>query len=568
MPNNQIKSLTIQGVTYDIVDKTSGYLTSSSNLDATKLTGTVPTASLPSYVDDVLEYSSQSGFPSTGETGKIYVDTGTNLTYRWGGSSYVEISPSLALGETSSTAYRGDYGASAYAHAVTNKGSAFSSGLYKITTNAEGHVTAATAVQKSDITGLGIPAQDTTYTFDGTYNSSTNKVATVSTVTNAIEALDGGTIGTPSASKTLTALSQTNGNISATFSDISIANTQVSGLGTASVKNVTDNSSNTAVTSSDTNLITGRTLYYHLANEGYAKSTDLSNYLSKTNTTSYTPSADYHPSTKKYVDDAIGSISTSLAGLSDTTVTSPTNGQILLYNTTSSKWENGTIPHDSSKQDVLTFGDNLNFSNGTVSAEDQHFVITITSSTSNDVTTYSSNKTYIEINNAYVADKKLYVIYNNQIYEMNSYDSSLNRFYFVRTYYNNGTFFEQITINSSNVVSFTSKELVQDSAMYQYVQNPSIGYDNSYSGTYGTTARRSYAIGDLFWYGEHQLGRATAAISYGDTLTLNTNYVTTTISDEFKRMPTIINNLIDTALAEYDNGDLLSYGNVEEEEQS
>ena len=53
---------------------------------------------------------------ATGETGKIYVALDTNLTYRWSGSAYVEISPSLALGETSSTAYRGDRGASAYAH--------------------------------------------------------------------------------------------------------------------------------------------------------------------------------------------------------------------------------------------------------------------------------------------------------------------------------------------------------------------------------------------------------------------------------------------------------------------
>lgn len=123
--------------------------------------GKVPSSQLPSYVDDVLEYTAQSGFPTTGETGKIYVDTTTNKTYRWSGSAYVEISASLALGTTSSTAFRGDYGNSAYAHAVTNKGSAFSSGLYKITTNSEGHVTAATAVQKSDITGLGIPASDT-----------------------------------------------------------------------------------------------------------------------------------------------------------------------------------------------------------------------------------------------------------------------------------------------------------------------------------------------------------------------------------------------------------------------
>lgn len=37
------------------------------------------------------------------------------------------------------------------------------SGMYKITVDALGHVTGAEAVQKTDITELGIPAQDTTY---------------------------------------------------------------------------------------------------------------------------------------------------------------------------------------------------------------------------------------------------------------------------------------------------------------------------------------------------------------------------------------------------------------------
>lgn len=78
--------------------------------------GKVPSSQLPAYVDDVLEYTNKSGFPATGETGKIYVAKDTNLTYRWSGSAYVEISPSLALGETSSTAYRGDRGKIAYDH--------------------------------------------------------------------------------------------------------------------------------------------------------------------------------------------------------------------------------------------------------------------------------------------------------------------------------------------------------------------------------------------------------------------------------------------------------------------
>ena len=72
--------------------------------------GKIPAAQLPSYVDDVLEYASVSAFPATGESGKIYISTDTNKTYRWGGSAYVEISESLALGETASTAYPGNKG--------------------------------------------------------------------------------------------------------------------------------------------------------------------------------------------------------------------------------------------------------------------------------------------------------------------------------------------------------------------------------------------------------------------------------------------------------------------------
>ena len=81
--------------------------------------GKVATSQLPSYVDDVLEFNTIADFPETGESGKIYVTLDTNLSYRWGGTAYVEISKSLALGETQNTAFRGDYGKVAYEH--TNK---------------------------------------------------------------------------------------------------------------------------------------------------------------------------------------------------------------------------------------------------------------------------------------------------------------------------------------------------------------------------------------------------------------------------------------------------------------
>ena len=101
----------IDGTVYDVTDADAvhsadkGVANGVASLDAT---GRVPSTQLPSYVDDVLEYASQSAFPATGESGKIYIALDTNKTYRWSGSAYVEISESLALGTTHSTAAYGD----------------------------------------------------------------------------------------------------------------------------------------------------------------------------------------------------------------------------------------------------------------------------------------------------------------------------------------------------------------------------------------------------------------------------------------------------------------------------
>lgn len=100
---------------------------------------------LPSFVDDVLEYANFASFPVTGESGKIYVDISNNLTYRWSGSAYVEISASLALGTTSSTAYRGDYGAIAYTHSQLVDG-----------TNPHGTTFANIASKPTTVSGYGI----------------------------------------------------------------------------------------------------------------------------------------------------------------------------------------------------------------------------------------------------------------------------------------------------------------------------------------------------------------------------------------------------------------------------
>ena len=91
----------------DTIDNSIGVPSGIATLDPD---GKVPSSQLPSYVDDVIEVATLDELPATGEAGKIYVTKDTNLTYRWSGSKYVEISASLALGETSSTAYAGDKG--------------------------------------------------------------------------------------------------------------------------------------------------------------------------------------------------------------------------------------------------------------------------------------------------------------------------------------------------------------------------------------------------------------------------------------------------------------------------
>lgn len=105
----------------------------------------VPAANLPGYVDDVLEYANLAAFPATGESGKIYIAADTNLTYRWSGSAYANMSGSLALGETSSTAYRGDRGKLAYDHSQLTAG-----------TNPHNTTFANLASKPTDVAGYGI----------------------------------------------------------------------------------------------------------------------------------------------------------------------------------------------------------------------------------------------------------------------------------------------------------------------------------------------------------------------------------------------------------------------------
>jgi len=288
--------LMIYGTTAYAVTLDSGSPTENRTISLPNKNGTIAlTSDVPTKVSDL---TNDSGFiTSYTETDPVFTAsvahgiTSSDIT-NWNSKT------SLELGTTSSTAFRGDYGNSAYTHAVTNKGSAFSNGLYKITTNSEGHVTAATAVQKSDITGLGIPAQDTTYTFDGTYNASTNKVATVSTVTNAVS--------------------------------------------------------------------------------GKANSSDV---LTKTNTTSYTPTSDYHPATKKYVDDNIRS------NVMFVTITSTTSNDETTYSADKTYSEMATFI--SSGGTVIAIADDIYYYLYRIDTEEEGVIQFTSSFTDSYVTTIS-----------------------------------------------------------------------------------------------------------------------------------------------------------------------------------
>lgn len=84
-----VKSATLTAGLATKIDKTSiGVANGVAGLGSD---GKVPSSQLPSFVDDVLEFTNQAAFPATGETGKIYVALDTNKTYRWGGSSYTAI---------------------------------------------------------------------------------------------------------------------------------------------------------------------------------------------------------------------------------------------------------------------------------------------------------------------------------------------------------------------------------------------------------------------------------------------------------------------------------------------
>jgi hypothetical protein len=146
--------------------------------------GKVPAAQLPSYVDDILEFDTLSEFPESGESGKMYTALDTNKTYRWSGTTYTEISKSLALGETSSTAYRGDRGKAAYDH-ISNKSNPHGVtksqvGLGNVDNTSDANKPISTAQQTAldgkvdKVSGKGLSTNDFTNTYKSNVDANTS----------------------------------------------------------------------------------------------------------------------------------------------------------------------------------------------------------------------------------------------------------------------------------------------------------------------------------------------------------------------------------------------------------
>lgn len=313
------------------------FATSSSGSDEV---GKIKSSLLPSYVDDIIEgyydsettqkfyasYNDQTGEFSdeiTPESGKIYVDLLTNSSYRWSGSVYVNISNPI----DASTLYT-----------LMETGS---NGNYSDTSHgmvpAYGSGNSAYALRGSGWQSVKDSTSDADLSTSGT------TLITERAVAHAIANLDGNLNSTsPSAGKTLTAFSQTDGKISATFGNISITKSQVSDIpshivsgvtyennaikvstdgGTAAaIVSVTDNASATALSDSDTNLVTARSV----VNAGYIKNISI-NGTSGTSFTNIAKSVKVNNSAAVAADASTGQVA--LTGLIQSLSYTNTSGQ-------------------------------------------------------------------------------------------------------------------------------------------------------------------------------------------------------------------------------------------------
>lgn len=249
------------------------------------------------YVEDTGTYSDE--IPP--ETGKIYVDLRTNLTYRWGSTVYAPLSSDLALGETSATAYRGDRGKVAYDHSQVR---------------GTGTVTADNphGLSKADI-GLGNVPDVTT----------NNQTPTYEVAAENIELSSGETLST-AFGKIAKIVRSFISHIANTSNPHSVTKTQV-GLG-----DVTNVATTSTIMSGDARNITSGAVYTALSDLDSAKQ----------NKTLDTPLM-IDGTSRTTVESALGSLNTSKLRQVTTMPASPSSGDTVLYLGSETGYLKGTI---------------------------------------------------------------------------------------------------------------------------------------------------------------------------------------------------------------------------------
>lgn len=306
---------------------------------------------------------------------------------------------------------------------------------------------------------------------------------------------------------------------------------------------------------------------------------DLSGYLSKTNTTAYTPIGDYNPATKKYVDDkSLMVVTITYAGVNqsgnniytaDKTFAQITShisegGEVYCRNYSDGEYTFYYLKYSSSNliqfEHIITSGSTeLNLYKLIIDSDNSIeevsvyptsdlFVVTITSTTTEGITTYSADKTFAEIMAAYYTGMLCICIQNGYIYQLSELFSNQLTFSLV---FNSSSdaetiYARSIFIDDSNVVTFNAGTAFTYKGVrnvYPYKEqiakvnatNYTLANLNKGIVTYNTTtATQAYSAGDLFWLNYNVLAKATTDIASGATLTENTNYVKTTIADELK----------------------------------
>jgi hypothetical protein len=179
---NVIESIRVTGIgdpenrteiTATISNKQASFsLASKADLDPA--TGHIYASQLPGSVDQILEFATFEDFPEEGEVSKIYVSLNDNKTYRWSGSAFTEISPSLALGTTSETAFAGDLGQVAYTHSQVTNSNPHSTALSQLATVTLTSPSNGQVLKYNGTAWVNGQDNDTNYYFSGaSFNTST-----------------------------------------------------------------------------------------------------------------------------------------------------------------------------------------------------------------------------------------------------------------------------------------------------------------------------------------------------------------------------------------------------------